>query len=108
MLSNSLSVVYLNDTVVEGQRAAVGLEDAGEEIEVGQQGFSGMEARRGVEACGVVEDFQEDLFIVTTGQEGVGCGVVLSERQNQPGTVKRLLALREASRSLLSSSRKRA
>jgi hypothetical protein len=65
---------------VEGQRKAVGLEDAGEEVQVGQQGFGGIEACAGVEPCGVVEDFQQDLFVVTTRQEGVGCGVVLPER----------------------------
>ena len=58
----------------------MGLEDAGEEIEVGEEGFCGVKACAGVEACGVVEDFQEDLFVVTAGQKGVRCGVVLPER----------------------------
>jgi hypothetical protein len=64
---------------VKGQREAVGLEDAGEEVEVGEEGFSGIEARAGVEAGGVVEDFQEDLFVGAAVEEGVGCGVVLPE-----------------------------
>jgi hypothetical protein len=65
---------------VEDQREAVGLEDAGEEVEVGQEGFGGIEACAGVEAGGVVEDVQEDLFVGAAGQPGVRGGVILPER----------------------------
>jgi hypothetical protein len=58
----------------------VGLKDAGEKIEVGQQGFGGIEARTGVQARGVVENVQEDLFVGAAGQPGVRRGVVLPER----------------------------
>ena len=46
---------------------------------MGQEGFAGVEPRAGVEPCGVVEDFQEDLFFGTTGQPGVRGGIVLPE-----------------------------
>jgi hypothetical protein len=56
------------------------LEDAGKEVEVSEQGFGGVEACAGVETCGVVEDFQEDLFVGAAGQPGMRGGVVLPER----------------------------
>ena len=65
---------------IEGQWEAVRLKGAGEEVQVGQQGFGGVEACAGVEARRIVEDFQEDLFGGITGQEGVGRGVVWPER----------------------------
>ncbi len=64
---------------IEGQGQAVGLEGAGEEGEMGEEGFGWIEACAGVEAGGVVEDFQQDLLFMVAGQEGVGCGVVLPE-----------------------------
>lgn len=64
---------------VEGQGEAVGLEDAGEEVEVGQEGFAGVEAGARVEAGGVIQDVQQDLFVGTSGQPGVGAGIVLPE-----------------------------
>lgn len=65
---------------VEGQRQAVGLKDAGEEVQVGQQRFRRIEARARVEAGGVVENVEEDLFVGVVGQPGVRRGVVLPER----------------------------
>jgi hypothetical protein len=64
---------------IERQGQAVGLEGAGEEVEVGEQGFGGIEACAGVEASSVVEDFEEDLLVGQAGQPGVGRGVVLPE-----------------------------
>jgi hypothetical protein len=55
----------------------VGLEDAGKKVAMGQEGFARVAPCAGVEAGGVVEDFQEDLFSVTPGQPGVRGGVVL-------------------------------
>ncbi len=55
----------------------MGLEDAGEEVKVGQESFAGVEACAGVEAGGVVEDVQQDLLIGAARQPGVGAGVVL-------------------------------
>ena len=55
------------------------MEDAGEEVKVGQESFTGVEACAGVEAGGVVEDVQQDLLIGAAGQPGVGAGVVLPE-----------------------------
>ena len=81
-LGEGVRVVRVEEGVVvhiEGQREAVRLKGAGEEVEVGEQGFSGVEAGTGVEAGGIVEDFQEDLFSGAVRQEGVGCGVVLPE-----------------------------
>jgi hypothetical protein len=57
----------------------VGEEDAGEEIEMGQEGFAIVEAGTGIEAGGVVEDVEEDLLVGGAGEPGVGAGVVLPE-----------------------------
>jgi len=62
---------------IEGQGQAMDLEDAGEEIEVGEEGFAVIETSAGVEAGGVVEDVEESLFVVGAGQPGVRAGVVL-------------------------------
>ncbi len=62
---------------VQGQGQAVGLEDAGKEIEVGQEGFVVIETCAGVEAGGVVEDVEECLLVGGAGQPGVGTGIVL-------------------------------
>jgi hypothetical protein len=81
-LGEGLGVVGVEEGVVvhvERQGQAVVLEDAGKEVEVGQQGFGGIEAGAGVEAGGVVEDVEENLFVGAAGQESVGCGVVLPE-----------------------------
>ena len=64
---------------IQGQGQAVGLEDAGEEVAVGQEGFAGVKPCAGVEAGGVVEDFQQDLLVGTAGQPGVRGGIVLPE-----------------------------
>lgn len=81
-LGEGVRVVGVEEGVeihVEREGQAVGLEGAGEEVEVGEQGFGGIESRAGVETCGVVEDFEEDLLVGGAGQEGVGRGVVLPE-----------------------------
>jgi len=81
-LGEGVGVVGVEEGVVvhvEGQGQAVGLEDAGEEVEVGQEGFAGVEARAGVETGGIVEDVQQDLFVGAAGQPGVRAGVVLPE-----------------------------
>jgi hypothetical protein len=82
-LGEGVGVVSVEEGVVvhiKSQRQAVGLEDAGKEVEVSEQGFGGVEACAGVETCGVVEDFQEDLFVSAAGQPGMRGGVVLPER----------------------------
>jgi hypothetical protein len=79
-LGEGVGVVGVEEGVVvhiKGQGQAVGLEDAGKEVEVGQEGFAGVEACAGVETGGVVEDFQQDLFVGTAGQPGVRGGIVL-------------------------------
>jgi len=81
-LGESVGVVGVEEGVVvhiKGQGQAVGLEDAGEKIEMGQQGFAGVKPCAGVEAGGVVEDFQQDLFVGTVGQPSVRGGIVLPE-----------------------------
>jgi len=81
-LGEGVGVVGVEEGVVvhiKGQGQAVGLEDAGKEVEVGQEGFAGVEAGAGVETGGVVEDFQQDLFVGTAGQPGVRGGIVLPE-----------------------------
>jgi hypothetical protein len=64
---------------VEEEREAVGLEDTGEEVEVSEEGFSRIETCAGVEAGGVIEDFQKDLLVGAAVEKGVGGGVVLPE-----------------------------
>jgi len=59
-LGESVGVVGVEEGVevhIKGQGQAVGLEDAGEKIEMGQEGFTGVKPCAGVEAGGVVEDF---------------------------------------------------
>ena len=65
---------------IQCQRQAVSLKSTGKEVEVSEQGFGGVEACAGVEASGIVEDFQEDLLVGTAGQPGLRGGVVLPER----------------------------
>jgi hypothetical protein len=81
-LGESIGVVGVEEGVVvhiKGQGQAVGLEDAGEKIELGQEGFAGVKPCAGVEAGGVVEDFQQDLFVGTAGQPSVRGGIILPE-----------------------------
>ena len=52
---------------VEGQRQAVGLEDARQEVQVGQEGFGGVEPRAGVVAGGIVQEVEPDLFFGAVG-----------------------------------------
>jgi hypothetical protein len=58
---------------------AVGLEYAGQEVEVGQEGFAGVKPCAGVQPVVVVEDFQQDLLVGTGRQPGVRGGIVLPE-----------------------------
>jgi len=81
-LGEGVGVVGVEEGVVvhiKGQGQAVGLEDTGKEVEVGQERFAGVEACAGVEPRGVVEDFQQDLFGGTAGQPGVRGGIILPE-----------------------------
>ena len=81
-VGESVGVVGVEEGVVvhiKGQGQAVGLVDAGQEVEVGQKGFAGVKPCAGVEAGGVVEDFQQDLLVGTAGQPGVRGGIVLPE-----------------------------
>jgi len=64
---------------VKGQGQAVGLEGAGEEVEMGEQGLAWIEACPGVVAGGVVEEVEQALFGGGAGEEGVRGGVVLPE-----------------------------
>jgi hypothetical protein len=82
-LGEGVRVVSVKEGVVvhvKRQGQAVGLEDAGKEVAVGQAGFAWVEACAGVEAGGVVENLQEDLFVGAAGQPSVRGGVVLPER----------------------------
>ena len=64
---------------IEGQRQAMSLKGARQEIEVGQQGFAVVEAGAGVEAGGVVQEVVQALLVGIVGQPGMGAGVVLPE-----------------------------
>lgn len=81
-LGEGVRVVGVEEGVVvhvKSQGQSVSLKGAGKEVEVGEQGFAWVEACAGVETRGVVEDFQEALFVCAAVEEGVGCGVVLPE-----------------------------
>ena len=65
---------------VEGEREAVGEEDAGEEIEVREEGLGRVKTGTGIAACGVIEDVEEGLFLRLSREPGVRGGVVLPER----------------------------
>jgi hypothetical protein len=64
---------------VEGEREAVGEEDAGEEVEVREERFGGVKTGAGVAAGGVIKDVEEDLLLREARQPGVGSGIVLPE-----------------------------
>lgn len=64
---------------IEGQGQAVGLENAGKKIEVGQEGFGGVKPCAGVETGGVIQDVQQGLLVGAAGQEGMGRGIILPE-----------------------------
>jgi hypothetical protein len=81
-LGEGVGVVGIEEGVevyIEGERQAVELEGAGEEVEMCEQRFGGIEACARVEACGVVENIEENLLVCGAGQEGVRGGVVLPE-----------------------------
>ena len=61
------------------QGQAVGLKDAGQKVEVGQESFDGVEAGTGIEAGDVVEDVQQGLFVGAVGQPGMRAGIVLPQ-----------------------------
>ena len=82
-LGEGVEVVSIEEGMVvhvQRQGQAVSLKSAGQEVEVSEQGFGGVETCASVEAGGVVEDFQQDLLVGAAGQPGVWRGVVLPER----------------------------
>lgn len=87
-LGEGVGVVGVEEGVkvhIESQGQTVGFEDAGEEVQMGQQGFGGIEARSDIEACGIVQEVEEGLFVGVAGQPGMGAGVVLPERAQVAG-----------------------
>jgi len=70
---------------IQGQRKSVAFEDFGEEVQMGQQGFGGIETCADIEACGIIQDVEEGLFFGVAGQPGMRAGVVLPERPQIPG-----------------------
>ena len=70
---------------VESEREAVGGEDAGEEVEMGEEIFGVVETSAGVEAGGVVEDVEERLPAGLAWQPGVRGGIVLPKRAEIAG-----------------------
>ena len=81
-LGEGVGVVGVEEGVIvhiKRQGQAVGLEDAGQKIEVRQQCFARVEAGSGVEAGGVIQDVQQRLLVRAAGPPGVRAGVVLPE-----------------------------
>jgi len=64
---------------VECQWQAVGLEGAGEKVEMCQQVFMGIEAGAQIVTGGIVEDIEQGLLVGIVWQPGVGAGVILPE-----------------------------
>ena len=52
---------------------------------MGQKGFGWIEACADIEACGVIQDVEEGLFVGLARQPGMGAGVVLPERAQIAG-----------------------
>ena len=65
-LGEGVGIVGVKEGVevhIQGQWQSVGFEDCGEEVQVGQKGFGGIEARTDIEARGIVQDVEEGLFV---------------------------------------------
>ena len=81
-LGEGVWVVRIEEGVevhIQGQGQAVGLEDAGQEIKMSQEGFAGVEACAGVVTGGVIQNIKQGLFVGVAGQPGMRAGVVLPE-----------------------------
>ena len=81
-LGESIWIMGVEEGVVvnvEGQRQAMDLEDAREEVKMSQECFSGVEVSTRVKASGVIQEVQEDLLVGRARQPGMGAGVVLPE-----------------------------
>ena len=63
----------------------MGEEDAGEEIEVCEEGLGRVKTSARVAAGGVIEDVEEDLLLRLVREPGVRSGVVLPERAEVAG-----------------------
>jgi hypothetical protein len=64
---------------VEGQGQAMGLEGAGQEVEVRQEGFGVVEAGPDIVTRGVIQKIKQDLLVVRIGEEGMWGGIILPE-----------------------------
>lgn len=81
-LGEGVGVVRVEEGVevhIQGQGQAVGFENAGQEVKMGQEGFAWVEAGAGVVTGGVVQNIEQGLFVGIAGQPGVWAGVVLPE-----------------------------
>lgn len=70
---------------VECQRQAVGLEGAGEKVEMCQQVFMSIETGAQIVTGGIVEDVEQGLLVGLVWQPGVGAGIILPERPQIAG-----------------------
>jgi hypothetical protein len=87
-LGEGVGVVGVEEGVkvhIESQGQAVGFEDAGEKVVVGQQGFRRIEAGTDIAAGGIVQNIKQGLFVGIARQPGMRAGVVLPERAQIPG-----------------------
>jgi len=64
---------------IKGQGQAMGLKGAGEEVQMGQQGFGGIKAGTDIVAAGIVQEVEQGLFGGVIWQPGMGTGVILPE-----------------------------
>ena len=64
---------------IEGQGQTMGLKGAGEEVQMGQQGFGGIKAGADIVAAGIVQEVEQRLFGGVVWQPGMGTGVILPE-----------------------------
>lgn len=87
-LGEGVGVVGVEEGVevhIEGQRQAVGLEGAGEEVEMGEEGFAWVDPCAGVVTGGIVQNIEQGLLVGIAGQPGMGAGVILPERTQITG-----------------------
>ena len=64
---------------IKGQREPVGLERAGQKVQMGEQVFGVVEAGTDIVAGGIIEEVKQRLFIGLVWQPGMGTGVILPE-----------------------------
>lgn len=64
---------------VKGQRQAMSFEGPGEKVHMGKEIFAMVESSAGIQACGIIKDIEQNMFMHLCGQPKMGAGIVLPE-----------------------------